>query len=63
MTDDADTEEIAVTRELLKRDPAEVIRRHKGRALQLAEKAREDGDPELAEAIEARVRMVEEGQL
>lgn len=61
MTDDA--EEIAVTRELLKRDPAEVVRRHKDRALRLADEAREDGDLELADAIEARVRMVEEGRL
>lgn len=59
----ADTDEIAVTRELLKRDPAEVVRRHKDRAHRLAEQAREDGDRELAEAIEARVRLVEEGEL
>lgn len=61
MTDDE--REIEVTRELLKRDPAEVVRRHKSRALRLAEEAREDGDRELAEAIEARVRMIEEGEL
>lgn len=47
----------------LERDPAAVVREHKDVALDLAERVRNEGKYELADAIEARVRMVEEGRL
>lgn len=60
MTQDPDP--TALLRQL-REDPAAFIREHRDRALELAEEKREEGKRELADAIEARVKLAEEGEL
>lgn len=54
-------EEPVDVRELLDRDPESVIRQHRDVALELAQRHRERGEADLADEIERRVQLVEEG--
>lgn len=48
---------------LLDLDPAEAVRQDPDRAQRIADRVREKGHAEAAEAIEARIRMAQEGEL